>query len=471
MAVELQTSAIYETVKKVSTSPGSPYFIIQAVVHAGGKDLAPLQLTRHDVARFYKSSFMDDSSLVLLIGLGTLVNEIGPYQDDLKLTLNISMCDEQAAQLTNEPVLSRTFRAYLGDDIPRSAEAGNSPILQDTETANRADAKHIRFILEEVAVEQLRKFQVGIVARSCPPFEVMRTLLVKACQALKLGKDEVITGFDLVPANNVTPRDHVVIRDGECILEVPDILQNKQGGIYSTGLGFYIQGRSIYTWPVYDTTRQDTAKRVLTIVLAPSRHSKVLDKTWSNDGRMVTIYSAGDVKVIDDSLGQLNIHGNGTRFADAGKLLDGFATVDGNKATISRSKNNSEYVTTVVGNGQNLAPRSKAQTTSNIYLETSKLAKRSGATMHVPWVRSNPELLTPGMAVEILYDYNGLIKTIPGVLLDAIHSYALDGQGLAADRYTATSGLAVFIDRNDPAYLDYIKGGGTLNPTPDVGNI
>lgn len=471
MAVELEYSAIGETVRRITATPGSPYYILSAVIHAGGKDIYPLQFLSHSIGRDFVASHTDDMSLVLAVGLGTLINEIGPFQDDLKITINRSQCDGEGRQLTNLPVVSRTYRAYLGDDIPRASEAGNNPAMQDTETANRTSIRPTRFIVEEVAMEQLRKMQVGITARSCPPYAVMQTLLVKSCQALKLGNDEVITGFDMVEPNNTTARDHVVVRDGTPVLDLPDLLQNKQGGIYSTGLGFYIQGRSIYTWPLYDTGRQDTAKRLLQVVLAPSKQSRMLDRTWLDNGRMVTVYSAGVSKVIDDTLGKLNVEGNGVRFADASKLLDGFGEVKGNKLTVSRSKNNNEYVSTVLGNGQNFAPLSDSAATSNVYLEASKLAKRSVAIMILPWRRSNPELLVPGMTAEILYDYNGIIRTIEGVLLGNNNDYTLDGQGVTVDRYIATTSLIVGIDRNDPDYIDYLKNGGAVSPSPEIGSL
>lgn len=471
MAVELETSAIMETVRRITAAPGSPYFGFEVIIKAGGKDIVPFQMLRLDTGRNYRDSYMDATTLVLAIGLGTLVNEISPFQDDLKIIINQTQCDEYGRQYTDLPVLSRTFRAYLGDEVPRSLESGGNSVMQDTETANRASIKNVRFVLEEVAIEQLRKFPVGVIPRGHTPFDVMKTLLIKASQALKLGKDEVIGKFEFTEPNNVTPRDHIVIKDGEYILNVPDLLQNKQGGIYSTGLGFYIQDRGIYTWPMYDTTRQATAKRVLEIVLAPNRYSKILDRTWMDDGRKITVYSAGVSKVIDDSLGKLNIEGNGVRFAAANKLLDGFVSVANNKATVSRTKNNSEYTTAVVGNGQNFAPVAKNGVSGNIYLETSKLAKRNGAILITPWRRSHPEKLTPGMAVEVLYDYAGVIRTIEGTLLETVNSYTLDGEGTVADRYFATTAISVFIDRSDPDYIDFMKSGGQISPIPEVGTI
>lgn len=471
MAVELLNSAINLELQRILAGSGSPYYRFEIIVHAGGKDIIPLQFLRFDIGSDYRAAYTDSMSIVLAIGAGTLMNDIGPFQDDIRITVNISPADGRGGQKTDQPVRSMTYIAYLGDEIDRPTDATINPSLQDTETANRMSTKNVTFVLEEVAVSQLRKSYLGYVGRSTPPFEVMRGLLVSYSQMIKLADDEAIRGFQLVPPNNTTPREHVIIPDGTNYMEIPDLIQNKQGGIYSTGLGFYIKDRLMYVWPLYDTKRQATASRVLTVIMAPNRQSIAIDKTWIDDGRMLTIYSAGISKIIDDSFGQMNREGNSVRFNRASKLLDPDMDVSNNKVVFSRSKNNNEFSTTTVGNGQNVTPVSSNRTTDNIYLESSKMAKRSGAILVVPWLRSNPTLITPEMAVEILFDHNGVIRTIEGTLLEAPSSYELEGTGPTATRVYAKTSLAIFIDRDDPDYLAYMQSGGTITPVPQIDTL
>jgi hypothetical protein len=471
MASELQSSALLLELQRIIAGDGSPYFNFDVIIHSAGKEISPLQVIRYDIGRDYRTAYTDALSLVLSLGVGTVMNDIGPFQDDLRITVNISNADGRGNQRTAEAVLSSTYVAYLADEIPRPTDSGYDPSLQDTETANRNGIRHVAFVLEEVAVSQLRKSYLGFIGRSSPPFEVMRALLVRYSQAIKLAADEAIRGFDLVAPNNTTPRNHVMIPDGTNFFSIPDLIQNKQGGIYSTGLGFYIQDRMVYTWPMYDTARQDSASRMLQVIMAPNRQSVAVDKTWINEDRMLSVYSAGISKIEDDTLGKLNQQGNAVRFNRASKLVDGVVSVGNNKMVASRSANNSEFSTTVVGNAQNVAPVSSAPVTDNIYLEASKLAMRSGAILYLPWLRSNPALITPGMAVEILYDYGGIIRTIKGSLLMAPSSYEMEGSGMMSERIFAKTTLVVFVDRNDPDYLAYMQGGGTVSPTPQIDTL
>jgi hypothetical protein len=469
MATELQSSALMEDVGPILAADGSPYFVISVVVHAGGKEYTPHQIIRIDVARVYRTAYMDDHSIVLTFGAGTMMNSIVPFSDDLRITISKAPASEDGVMISSMPVSVRTYKAYMGDNTDSTAESGSNAAMQDTDTADRFSIIHTQFVLEEVAVQQLRSQSIGFIGRARPPWTILEGFVSSAIKTLKLGLEETINQFDLVSANNNNPRDHVVIPDNTPILELADYIQNKAGGIYSTGLGFYIQGRCIYTWPMYDTSRTQTAKKLLTVILAPSRHSMMIDRTWLVKGRKLMILSAGISKVIDDTAGKLNIQGNGVRFMDASKIIGDNGTVKDNKFTMSRSQNVNEFITTVVGNGQNTARGSDP--TTNVYLEASKLAARSVVYVLVPWIRSNPDLIVPGMPTEIIFEYAGDVQTMNGVLLEAYHSYELEGRGMIASRHRAKTSLLLAVDRLDPAYLMYLKNGGTLSPAPEMGAI
>jgi len=469
MAAELQNSALMQDVAPILASPGSPYFILTAIVHAGGKDIVPLQIIRQDIGRNYRSGYLDDNSIVLTLGAGTVMNDIAPFADDLRITISKAPATEEGKIITSAPVRVRTYKAYLGDDTPNSIESGSNPAMQDTETADTFSVQHTQFVLEEIAVQQLRSQRVGYIARACPPWRVLEAFVSRAIKALKLGTDETINRFDIVDPNNNNSRDHVIVPDGTPLLDLADHLQNKAGGIYSTGLGFYVQEDTAYAWPMYDLSRRQTAKKTLTIVLAPNRQSMMIDRTWMVRGRLLTILSAGISKIVDETGDMLNVEGNGVRFVDASKVIGNNGTVKDNKFTMNRSTNVNEFVTTVVGNGQNTAGISSP--TSNVYLESSKLSRRSVAYLAVPWIRSNPDVVFPGMPTELIYEYDKNVQTIEGVLVEAYHSYELDGRGMVAKRHRAKTSLLIAIDRNDPAYVKYLKEGGTLSAAPEMGTI
>lgn len=468
MAVDLESSALLQEVLSITQADGSPYLSLSAQIDCGGQTIVPLQILRIDQERDYRQGYMDNTSIVFAIGLGTLMHDIAPYQDDIKITLSRLPLSSSGKDDEEAPYTSRTYRAYLGDDVSKSIETSNSPIMQDKETADRNSIRYVQFILEEVAIEQLRKMPVGLNSRVTPPWVVLKTLFSKAKASLKLADDEALLGIEMVDADNSEPRNHIIIEDNTPLLDVPDLLQNDQGGIYSSGLGFYIQDQYIYFWPMYHTKRQSTANNILQVYIAPTRHSAMLDKTWADNGRSVSIYCAGTVKMVDDSLGKLNNEGNAVRYVDARKLVEDFGVVKDNKVTLSRTLNNVEFSGVQVGNKQNQAKNSDRRITSNVYLEASKLAKRSGAILVVPWLRSNPDLLSPGMAVEVFFDSSGEIKTLEGTLLGVNSSTELQGFGLSANVFATKSSLTLFIDRTDKDFQSFIDSGGVVSTAPQI---
>lgn len=471
MPAELQHSALFEEVVKIANSPGSPYQKVTTIIHAGGKDIIPLKSVRWDIERDYTGSWSDAASVTVYMGAGDLMVDITPFQDDLRITMLSSPVSEFGYEDTSVAVNAMTFKAYLGDDTDTTAEVGNDISLQDKETANRTSIRAVNFVLEEPAVAQFRRQSTGTIAEVSPPYMVLETLLNRCCQALTLDQADKILNVDMVPASNQEPREIMIIPDNTPLPELPDYIQNKEGGIYSTGLGFYIQNRIVYLWPVYDITRYDQAARVIQVFMAPNKNSQLIDHTWKDQERTLKIYTAGIVKTVDESVDRLNNEGGGTRFTMASRLVDAPVQVGGNKMVADRSKNNSEYAAAVLGDGQAMLRSSSTRVTDNVCLEASKLAKRSSVNLIVTWLRSEPTKVTPGMPGEIIYDYNGDIRTIPAVLKHALHSYEFEGLGPTGDRFRSKSVLTFSVDRNSPEYQLYVKAGGEATPMPDYQNI
>lgn len=469
MAVAVESSALGLELRRITGKPGSPYYKLEIFVNAGGRQLHPLQTMRMDVDRDYKVAYMDDHSVTLQYGSGTAIFDIAPFQDDLTITIKKHILTGFSDGDGPGAIEARTYTAYLTDDLPRGPEISAAPQFKDRETANRSKTLTLTFVLEEVAVTQLRKMSIGTIVRATPPYMVLKTLINNALNSIQVPLESKISGFQMEEVSNKAPRDHIVLEDGTMYVDLPDLLQNEKGGIYSSGLGFYIQQQFVYAWPLYDTKRLDKAKRVLQIFMAPSQATSGIDKTWTDDGRCISVWSAGAPKLLNDSLDILNTEGNATRFADANNLIGGMGKAEGNKYTMNRSTNNSEFATTVVGNGAHYAKRSEKTFSANPYVEASKMARRQGQFMLLPWERSNPDLLIPTMAVEVYYDSGGEIKIMSGTLTGCKSQYVLQGTGPTPNRAMACkSMIEVFLDREDPDFKAFVAKGGSVSGTPQI---
>lgn len=467
MSSAVESSSLAFELMNIVKSTGSPYYDISVVIHAGGADISPLQVSRIDILRDYKSAYMDDYAITTVLGAGTAIYEVSPYSDDLKITIKKRIIQGLGKTALGD-VTTRTFRAYLATDIPHGLENSNTPQYTDIETANRMKTMVVTFILEEVVVASFRKMSLGTIPTSCPPYYAMEALISNSLKSIKLASDEAINGFQIEEPSNREPRDFILIPDGTSIIDLPDLLQNDHGGIFSTGLGFYIQNDMVYAWPLYAVSRQATSKKLLQIFISPTSQTASMDRTWLVDGRTTAIWATGFSKVFDNSLDVLNTKGNGIRFTDSRKLIGNMGTVAGNKFTLNRSANNSEYVTSALSTNETYAKTTERKFTSNPFVEASRSAKNAGVSIIVPWKHSNPDLITPGTSATIFFDQKGFLRRIDGTVVGCNHHLQMQGYGITARSYGCTSTIELFVSRDDPTYQLYIAGGGSVSVQPSI---
>lgn len=470
MPATIEGSSIGTEIELITQQQTKVHYHYDCLLHVGNEDIAPYKMTRMLNTRDFVQQLTDEQFVDIYLGQGTLMYKVAPYQDNLKFTIIRSPLDENGVPSTDEAVYTRTFRAFLADEPERPLHGRERPDLQDQETADLQHMKVVRLQLMEPAIEQLRLMQIGTIGQVSTPANLAKTLLVAAYSRLNLETDEKPQGLQMTEPNNVEVRKHLPIPDNTGVLELFDLMQHKLGGIYGSGLGFYYALRKFFVWPLYDFNRQQTARKRVTFILAPGGRLGPLDRTWRSTERSTTVLITGTVKVVDNSASTLANQGNGVRFADSRKLMEGFVEVKDNKAIAKRSANNSEFITTTTGTGlNNLQPGRRGQS-DNIFAESSRLAERQGAIATLEWRHAALDLLEPDMAVEILFDKGGDVASINGTLLGEVQDVSMVGDGLTSDRYVTRSMVHVFIDRLDPDFRDFLKAGGTKDqPTPSDG--
>jgi len=172
-----------------------------------------------------------------------------------------------------------------------------------------------------------------------------------------------------------------------------------------------------------------------------------VERTYYVEGKSVHILSTGDVKHADGSeVRQLN-EGNGVRFTDPGKMLEGFGKTENNRTRIQRGEFNNELKSSDRRTGLNNVRVSGDRFNSNVFYEYSKLASRKGEYLQVTWQNSQPELIKPGMPVRF-YSYNreGLVKR-DGVVVAAEHTITVPNPGLKVSKHSCNSAVTVFLKR------------------------
>jgi hypothetical protein len=290
----------------------------------------------------------------------------------------------------------------------------------------------------------MRMILVGGIYRNVLAIDVIKTVMTNEIKKIKVDAKRLPKGIDIVPDTNPNKRDHVILPHGLKLVQLPEYVHRKCGGIYTSGFGYYYQNDHWYLYPCYDTTRFNKTNRKITIINVPPNKFPSIERTYRKNGNNIVILATGEVKYRDDSeVQQLNA-GNGVRFAYANTFLQKYSNVGGNKAKVNRVDNNTEVISINRANGNNNIPLSNESITANSYEEYSKLARRQGSVIALVWENSLPELISPGMMVKIMYLNNGNIKEVYGVILKAHHYVQTKGVGLTDGRYVTRTAISVF---------------------------
>lgn len=444
--MEFEESSLFREVTDILQSGDKPvHYAWRGEIHIGDKTFTPLRIVSIDRVSDYESRYADEIFLLLAIPTGTYAFQIYPHNDNIDITLYRQPLNEVGDVLDeDQPVQSERFTATLidtGDPILHA----NGVVSASEDALNLADFVEVYFQLVDKSLEQLRMVMIGGNYRNVTTEDVIKGILNKESAALKLDEKTKVKGVDMVTASNQTVRQHIVIPQGTPLVRLPQYVHESCGGVYSSGMGYYLQNQYWYVYPCFDITRFNSTDKTLTIINVPTARLPSIERTYKTLGDNTTIIATGEVRYLDDSeVQQLNF-GNGARFTDASKMIESFVTVKGNKATASRAKNNSEVVTTERANGNNYVRIGKNPINANVFVEYSSLARRQGGIVGLVWENSNPSAIYPGMPIKLFYLKHDEIIELDGVVLKAHHYTHTREPGLIATRYISDTILSVFV--------------------------
>jgi hypothetical protein len=147
---------------------------------------------------------------------------------------------------------------------------------------------------------------------------VSKALLASETAKIKVEEDIAFKGVDMVEPNNENKSEHIIVRHGTRLFDLPIYAHKHLGGIYNAGIGCYYQSRYWFIYPLYDTTRFNKAKKTLVIVKVPTLRARAIERTYRNEGDTLYVIGTSNSEIDDDAGTNFSNKGNGVRFADAG---------------------------------------------------------------------------------------------------------------------------------------------------------
>lgn len=449
--MELENSPIYDEVVLITRAGELPVsYYWEAKIHMLStdetEDIVKVVSINND--RNYEVKFADELMIETIIPLGQYAKVVYPDRDTLEMTLTrIPLYETGSTVRANANLDSERYKAVIVlDGLPPVSGTGLSQM--NREALDNQDLLTARFQLLSKAAEKLRVLDVGGIFRKVKPVEVVRSILAAESAKQKVDGNNSIEGVDIVEENNTQKREHIVIPQGTHLLRIPTFVQERCGGIYSTGIGSYLQNKVWYVYPLYDTTKLDKAQKTVTLIKVPKERYMGIERTYRFEGDSLFVLGTSNTSFKDDAHTEIMNEGNGVRLADASQFMFNSVDVKNNKAVMKRGKLNSEFVTQQSADGVNVVRNSTEAISANPFIEYSKLASRNGGIFSFIWDNANPSLLFPGMKVRILFIDGEELKELHGVLLGVQILTQLAERGLFSNKHITTCNLSVFCTKH-----------------------
>ena len=441
------TTLVQEIREITGSGPKDVHYYWHAQIRTDAGLMFPLKLLSIDIVRDYTENYSDYIVVEVAFGAGTYAHDILPYKDNLNITLIRDPIGEVSGDADlSKDIENQEFQANLLD-VNSAVIEGNSPFIQDKQAGNLIDIVYVKFQLVDKALELIRMESVGGVFRNTATGDILRYLLTTISQNLDVDDEDAILGVDLYKPSNTVANKQLIIPHGTRFTDLPDFVNVKGDGLYSTGMGFYLQHHLWYVYPLYDLTRFDNSPNGLTLINVPKNRFPQIERTFRKTNNQVIALVTGNVKHSDKSdENALNL-GNGIRFASAKQVLESFVEIKDNKAMALRVKNVTEMLSHQRENKLNNVQMSGTPVTGSFFIEYSKLAARQGSFLEAVWENSDPGLIYPGMPVKYIYVVEDEPIEVTGIVLKVHHYIHTDKPGFQANRHLTNSSLYLFMDR------------------------
>lgn len=404
----------------------------------------PLKLLSYDIERDYEKNYGDYIKLRAFVPYGTWVKVLFVAREHLLCTITKTPLVEST--LEEDPEEEIVTVSY--DCIPQMREDLEVEIsrfaMQDKFTLdNTAAPLEIDFELLDRGLELTRKVTLGAIVRKQKPGDVINGILAKYTEELEIDEGKAVEKITLIKPDTEEEREHYLIPHGTRLLDVPNFIQNKCGGVFSTGLNTYFQDNQIYVYPVANLKRFEDEEQTLTVIRIPENRYSDIERTYMLDDKRLTVLATSESKFSDINKAMLLKEGNGVRFADARKYMNKITETKDNKSIIKRKETNHEYLSVPLEQ-QDTVIMTPSRIHSNPFKEYSKQAKKDGGLLSFVWQNADVSLLYPGMPVKVLYSDQEDVKEIQGVLLK-VHSVVQSTiQGLAPSGHFSQVSLFVY---------------------------
>ncbi len=420
--------------------------------------IKPFKVEYEQLHRDYasKDQFADRRVVQFMMQQGDFQYDIIPNRDNLLAELvYVPLKNHSVTPDTSKKSEVKRFRCVLITQFNNAITNKNSQV-SSREALNQLAMISVAVQLIDEAAYRINMMSYGNCLRQCTSMMAIQEVLSSTITPVGIQASKAVLGINFQEGYNANIRTVMDFPDGIKLRDIPHYIHEEEGGVYSTGLGRYFQDGYWYIYSLYDSTQYRKNTKVLKLINVPNDRYQGSERTYKIDEQHVTVLATGDAKALDNGLAENLKEGNGLRFGDVTKLLEGFGTAKDNRTLVDRASNIFEVSTGLLETGLNNIRWAVDRATSNPFKHYSEMARRRGMMLTLQWQNGDSDLLYPGMPVKFITVSDNLVETYNGVLLGVDEQRSQPDSNVEITQHTGIVTLGVFINRKegDPIITD-----------------
>lgn len=460
-------SLLYPDISDILERPKDKYlthFTHKVKIHTVDKDLDAtdsIALMGLTIIRDYVDSVADYIEVSIMIPLGTYVYDVYPYLTNIEVSVIV---DKQLWQGKKPFTVTERFKAVFLQDKNSSLPTDKNHNKHDL---NQQLPVTITLQLIDRTAEVLRvkttKGNFDKVINSNTDMHIkpfIKSLISQQANNILIEGKPCLDRIEIEEPDNKEELGAITFPSFTRVVEVPEIIQNKNIGIYNAGVGNYIQRyfpkrfehhKTFFVYSLYDPKTKYDNSPIKIIFFAPitSSHS-ITDITYRYEDQVLRILPSNFTKI--DSVKESNVmsYGSGFRTTNSHSYMKKPVVMDYKKGPIYKKD---QLATEVVykERDDNINFARQGGVTSNHFAATSDILKAQGSYITIEVTNMDHDLIYPGAACKINYESDNGIIEVYGIIhrckiLYTVNNFNIANlAGVADNRLVSKMVLQIFI--------------------------
>jgi hypothetical protein len=426
---------------------------LSAILHTEKFDIILDKVFSLSVDRNYNKSFGDVIRLEAYMPLGDFVRHVYPYIENLE----ISIQKEKGTE-----IVSDRFKAiFLNDE--KSVSTGKFDAL-GTEELN-IEMAYMDFNLVDLHLDKMLQMTTTGISRKVNVEDVMTTLIGEKWDSLPEVNSQYVKTISVIKPHNERKYEQIILPPILPVLDLPIYLQNKDYGVYRGDIGTYIQTnvlvepeedekkpmkiiekhRGLYIFPLYNIEEETRKKRKLKIFVSNDDNVKYTERTFFiDDTKSIRILGSVGDDFQNTNFAVKRKVGKKDTYIEADSIMTRSFEVETDDVKVDLANH---FLLEDSGTFEDKSINvSYHGIVSNKFKLITNTLRVEGTFAKLTWRSSYPDLLHPGMQVEVFYeklidDENTLIKLV-GILHGVFTTYNPSTKMIASD-------LVVFVVKKE----------------------